>query len=118
MNRRPYALQEAEKIVPLIRSIGGEIKSRSKAIARIEATIETLSRRPSGRECEIYNLDADLALHRRELRNAEKELERLGCSLDADDPFRILIPSPAGHWAYDGPLDETSFRPRPSGQAV
>lgn len=118
MKRRAYALKEAERMVPLLRSIGREIKNRLKAIEEIQKRIERLSRSPRKHEREILSLQADLAIQRREIRSSEKELERLGCSLDADHPLRILIPSPAGHWAFEDRLDETRFFRTSQGQTV
>ena len=117
MSLRTYALKEAERMVPLLRSIGREIKSRLKATEAIQKRIEGLSRSPRKNELEIFNLEAELSVQRREIRCSEKELERLGCSLDADHPLRILIPSPAGHWTFEGPLDDTRFHPAPGSRA-
>jgi hypothetical protein len=96
MKSRTYALQEAEKIVPLLRSIGREIKSRQRAADEMRKHLASLraQRRVDGDKPSADNLEAQIATHLRELRSAEKELERLGCRLDEEHPLRILIPSP------------------------
>jgi hypothetical protein len=111
MKSRTYALQEAEKIVPLLRSIGREIKSRQRAADEMRKHLASLraQRRVDGDKPSADNLEAQIATHLRELRSAEKELERLGCRLDEEHPLRILIPSPNGDWAFDGHLEETRF---------
>jgi len=112
MKRRTYALKDAERIVPLLRSIGREIKARHRAAQTIQRRLEILrglKRAPTDGPSEVDGLEAELATHLRETRSAERELERLGCRLDEQHPLRILIPSPNGDWAFDGHLDETRF---------
>jgi hypothetical protein len=115
MKNRIYALKEAERIVPLLRSIGSEIQSRRRAADQIEGHLETANPKSHEERVATSNLEAQLATHLRELRAAEKELERLGCRFDEQHPDRILIPSPNGHWAFDGPLDDTRFYATPAG---
>lgn len=112
MKRRAYALQDVERMVPLLRSIGREIKARHRAAESILKRLETQRARPrrsNEDRTHTLGLEAELATHLRETRSAEKELERLGCRLDEQHPLRILIPSPNGDWAFDGHLDETRF---------
>jgi hypothetical protein len=123
MKRRIYALKEAERIVPLLRSIGRELSSRRRAADELQKNLDSIAspgRRPSRDEVwegarRQTDLQAELATHLREIHGAEKELERLGCSLDEQHPLRILIPSPNGHWAFDGHLDDTRFYATPAG---
>jgi chromosome segregation ATPase len=123
MKRRIYALKEAERIVPLLRSIGRELSTRRRAADELQKNLDSLAapgRRASRREVwegtrRQTDLEAELATHLREIHGAEKELERLGCSLDEQHPLRILIPSPNGHWAFDGALDDTRFYATPAG---
>ena|SRR5690349_5822133 len=117
MKNRIYALKDAERIVPLLRSIGREIQTRRRAADQIEGCLEGTSPRSHEERVAASNLEAQLATHLRELRSAEKELERLGCRFDDQNPDRILIPSPNGHWALDGRLDDTHFYAAPAGGA-
>jgi hypothetical protein len=114
MKSRIYALQEAERIVPLLRSIGREIQARRRESGEIQKRIETLRAHPPRTAPEAASLESELATHLREIRAAEKELERLGCRLDEEHPLRILIPSLNGDWAFDGSLDDTRFYATPA----
>ena len=111
MKQRTYALKEAERIVPLLRSIGREIKARRRAADEMQKHLDELRTEPraGGGADSAGHLEAQIAIHRREVRNAEVELERLGCRLDQEHPLRILIPSPTGDWAFDGHLEDTRF---------
>jgi hypothetical protein len=123
MKTRIYALKDAEKIVPLLRSIGREIQTRRSAADEIQKHLESLTARlrdgeregERGESRERPSLEAELATHKREIHGAERELEHLGCRLDEQHPLRILIPSPNGHWAFDGHLDDTHFYATPAG---
>ncbi len=127
MKTRIYALKDAEKIVPLLRSIGREIQSRRRAADEIQKHLDSLTARmregvrdgasEGAREDapDKPNLEAELATHLREIHGAERELGHLGCKLDEQYPLRILIPSPNGHWAFDGHLDDTRFYATPAG---
>lgn len=111
MKQRTYVLKEAERIVPLLRSIGREIKARRRAADEMQKHLDVLKAGPraQGGTQSAEHLEAQIAIHRREVRSAETELERLGCRLDAEHPLRILIPSPNGDWAFDGHLEDTRF---------
>jgi hypothetical protein len=115
MERRTYALKEAERMVPLLRSIGREMKARRSAAEEIHKHLESLRIRSSGPMSDVSSLEGQLATHLREMRGAEKELEHLGCRLDEQHPLRILIPSPDGDWAFDGHLEDTRFYATRSG---
>jgi hypothetical protein len=113
MTKRVYAEPQAEKLLPLLVSIGREVKNRLRAIDELEQKLEKLGpakRAGNPRGAEVV---AQLATHKRELRSALKELERLGCDLDADHPLRILIPGLNGPMAFEGSLEKTQFRFRP-----
>ena len=111
MKKRTYVLKEAERIVPLLRSIGREIKARQRASDEMQKHLETMRAKPlvNGQARTADEVEAQIAIHLRELRSAEKELERLGCRLDQEHPLRILIPSPNGDWAFDGHLEDTRY---------
>ena len=112
MTKRVYAEPQAEKLLPLLVSIGREVKNRMRSIDEIEQKLARYG--PSKpRDRAAAELVAQAALHKRELRTALQELERLGCDLDADHPLRILIPGLNGPMAFEGSLEKTQFRFRP-----
>lgn len=113
MKKQVYAEPEAEQILPLLVSIGREVKQRMRAIDDLESRLLEITPATPARAEEKNRLVAESAVHKRELRTALKELERLGCSLDADHPLRILIPGLNGPMAFEGSLDKTMFRFRP-----
>jgi len=106
---KTFARQDAERMMPLLRSIGREIRERTSVLARLEAQLSLHTTR-ARRDAEVRALESQISLHRRELRRVNQELGHLGCDLDADHPLRILIPTPDGAWAYEGQLDDTNFR--------
>ena len=108
-----YAEPQAEKLLPLLVSIGREVKNRLRAIDELEQQLAHYGPANPPRDPEGTEAVAQLALHKRELRLALKELERLGCDLDADHPLRILIPGLNGPMAFEGSLEKTQFRFRP-----
>ena len=83
--------QAAERLMPLLRAIGKEMKERTTAIRALEARIADLARSPALNAREISVLESELSLHRRELRGVEKEMSRLGCTIDEADPNRIMV---------------------------
>jgi hypothetical protein len=113
MTKRVYAEPQAEKLVPLLVSIGREVKNRIRSIDEFERKLEAYGPGNPPRDAEGTQIVAELAIHKRELRSALKELERLGCELDADHPLRILIPGLNGAMAFEGSLEKTQFRLRP-----
>jgi hypothetical protein len=108
MNRHRYDPERASALLPLLRSITAELRERSETIDALERELSTLgmSRRTRERR---GDLEGALSVQRRELRVAHRELERLGCQLDADHPLRVLIPGVDGdldHGFAWSPLDE------------
>jgi hypothetical protein len=99
--------EDAERLVPLLRSVGREIRERSEKIAELEALL-------GGTDLERgRRLESELALNRRELRRVERELAQLGCNLDADHPLRILIPGDGEQFAWETRADQTKFYRKP-----
>jgi hypothetical protein len=82
----------AEQMLPLLRSISAEMQARTRAIERLEQQLATLAGAPVGDRDALRLAHSELATHRRELRAIEKELGRLGFSIDADNPWRIVGP--------------------------
>ncbi|MBL8858463.1 MAG: DUF2203 family protein [Planctomycetes bacterium] len=109
MKKQAYDEDAAEKLLPLLVSIGREIKNRMRAVDALEKELGERQRGDDNTE-----LVARLAIEKRELRTTLTELERLGCELDADHPLRILIPGLNGPMAFEGSLEKTMFRFRPS----
>jgi hypothetical protein len=107
MQKRLFDRQAAERMTPLLRSITQELIDRRRAVDRLEQ--ELVQEQPLERSEEVLLREAELATHRRELRQLEKEVERLGLQLDEDHPLQILIPSSGGAWAYEARLDDTQF---------
>jgi hypothetical protein len=113
MTKPVYAEPQAEKLLPLLVSIGREVKNRIRAIDELEQKLAKYGPSNPARDMAATELVAQVSLHKRELRRALKELERLGCDLDADHPLRILIPGLNGPMAFEGSLEKTQFRFRP-----
>ena len=90
-----YDERKARRLVPLLRSIVGEICERQTAIETLEPRLELLSR-PRNKGPEFYDVRARLSAHRRELGVAKKELTQLGCELDRVTPTRVFIPGDGG----------------------
>jgi hypothetical protein len=119
MTSKQLNRDDAERMMPLLRSIGREIRERTKAIAALEENGAAPSIHPnlhamsdanvSAANVDVATVESQLSLHRRELRRCERELKELGCNLDADHPLRILIPSTDGALAFEGKLDSTQF---------
>jgi hypothetical protein len=90
MTRKIYDAGRAEALIPLLRSITDEIQEREEAIDRGTARLQNGNSTLTAADRQA--LAAELSVHKRELRFALRELERLGCALDLDHPLRVLIP--------------------------
>jgi hypothetical protein len=90
--KKAYDRHDAKRLVPLLETIAREISERVAAIQELEER-SAAPRRPSQR----LHDQAELAIHRRELRLARKELETLGCSNDEAHPTEVLIPGRDGN---------------------
>ncbi len=97
-----YDRHDAHALLPLLGSIGREIQERSEQLERLESLIEERSSRPSPDQGQIHRWVAEAAAHRRGLRLAKQELERLGCSVVGLEPLTFRIPGKDG-------ADEYSF---------
>jgi len=89
MRRKTYQHEEVLGLLPLLGSIGREIQERTEALAELERRLETAS---EGR----HNLVAEAAAHRRGIRQARAELDRLGCSVLGTTPLTFRIPGRVG----------------------
>ncbi len=100
MNQKSYDRTRASRLVPLLRSISREITERAQAVRILEGRLRAMARSSSVKSDEQINTEAQLASERRELRLAIRELSRLGCTIDEEHPFRILIPGEDGELAH------------------
>jgi hypothetical protein len=100
--KRTYDRTEAENLRPLLESIAKELDERSIAIANLERRQRRLKLEGVSGEV-MGNLVAELATHKREIRLATEELDRLGASADVGSKTVVHLPGP------DGSL-ETGFR--------
>lgn len=96
MTMNHYDHDQASRLVPLLRSITREMSERTHAIEHLEARLRDTARTHGKDADETLAVQAELSTQKRELRQARKELERLGCALDASHPLRILIPGADG----------------------
>ncbi len=93
--KKSYDHENANKLVPLLESIAAEIRERLASVRELDGQATALFE--DNLETTRYlNLLAELATHRRELRLAKKECERLGCVLGEGQPTRIYIPGSNG----------------------
>ena len=93
--KKAYNYQGADGLIPLLRSIQREVRERREEILRLESSSRVLKRRAK-KHPRLASIEAELMTHRRELRMTERELQRLGCALDGERPFRVLIPGDDG----------------------
>ena len=103
-------LRGTERMAPLIRSIAREVRARNSEIVRLETALRSLLTAPGEPIHEIRRIESELFRHRRELEGVQKELDGLGCFLDAAHPGRILCAKDDGEVAFEERLDETGYR--------
>ena len=89
-----YDVRGANRLLPLLSSIGREIEERSVRLADLEAQIQRVQKNPKASE-KARKLIAEAAVQRREIRHATEELQRFGCSVLGTDPVTIRIPGRA-----------------------
>ena len=90
-----YERSDANRLLPLLRSIGREIEERTVALEALERRIGRHPEFPRENP-ERGALVAEAATHRRELRRARSELQRFGCSVLGLAPLTIRIPGRDG----------------------
>lgn len=96
MKQIHYDRERAGALVPLLEAIGIEIQERSDELRSIESEVEAATAVPFPDEGRVHGLVARAAAHRRGLRAAKQELERLGCSVVGTEPLTIRIPGRVG----------------------
>lgn len=95
MDAKHYDQRRAQSLLPLLGAIGREIQERAETLAALEVAIERLEETDGARE-ELHRMEAEAATHRRGLRLAKVELERLGCSVVGMAPLTFRIPGRVG----------------------
>lgn len=93
--RHPYDPAHARALAPLLDSISREIEGRAADLEALEARIHELKNSPFFSD-ELPGLEAEAAVHRRELRHCRQELERLGCTVLGTSPLTVRIPTQVG----------------------
>lgn len=91
-----YDHELARELLPLLAAIGEEIEERSERLEELEAKIEACSSQPSHDERQVEQWVAEAAAHKRGLRMARDELEKLGCSVVGMEPLTFRIPGRKG----------------------
>ena len=84
------ATNRAHELLPLLRSIGEEILERASRVEHLTSMIDALSTSRAHQD-EVSWMRADLAMEKRELRHAEEELDRLGCTVQDLAPLTFRI---------------------------
>ena len=95
METKVYDQRHALRLLPLLGAIGLELQERTDALSKLEEEIELLESLPAPGE-ELHKLVAEAAQHRRGIRLARRELERLGCSVVGTAPLTFRIPGRVG----------------------
>lgn len=111
--KQAYDRNDAQKLVPLLDAIFREIAERRREIRLLEKQLAALRQETAsdlGETALHRELRAQLATHRRELRSAQKEFERLGCEVDEHNPNRVLILGPNGRQAFRWDAGDTSVQ--------
>ena len=104
--KRAYDRDRARKLIPLLGSITQEINERVHEARILQGRLAKIE---GGPVCdEFMNLKAKLAVHRRELRHSAKELDRLGCVMDEEEPGQIRIPGSDGDFEHGFQFDSGS----------
>lgn len=90
--KKAYDAESARRLVPFLQATHREIRERSDHVRRLENRLRLLGDDAT----ESSPIHADLSLHRREIRQAKRDLSRLGCEVDEFGPFQVLIPGVDG----------------------
>jgi hypothetical protein len=102
---------QALRSVPLARAIASELSERTQELARLERELSRAERGPMPEARRVAlrrDLEARIAVQRRALRLAEKELARLRWHVESHAPLQLV------HLGEDGRPD-LSFAPEEAG---
>jgi hypothetical protein len=91
-----YDRGHALELLPLLDAIGREIRERTEALEQIESHIDELRSQPFTNLDEVQQLQSEASNHRRGLKIARQELDRLGCSVVGMEPLTFRIPGKVG----------------------
>lgn len=84
---QPEQLQNARRILPLLRSYAREIRERTSEIDILRVQLGHPS---DPRVLTMRALEASLATHRREIRRLKQELARLGWRVGSMSPLQLV----------------------------
>lgn len=115
MKNEADILQEASRMVPLIRSITNEARDRKRSIRLLEAKIRVLTSHRGDHLAQIRPIESELFLQRRGIESIHEELARLGCSMDARQPGRIVWHVAGSEVAFEDGLDGSVVQPEQFG---
>jgi hypothetical protein len=77
-------------VSPLLRSIAVELRERTREVRDLETKQKVFESDGANHEKELADIVARLSIHRRELRMAQRELERLGWFVEDVLPLRLV----------------------------
>src|SRR4051812_775099 len=88
-NREVFMIHEnkdsselTQRAAPLLRAIAVEIQERTRTIRDLETRLHAFDATRQAHRSEVGRIEASLAVQRRELRQAEKELRHMGWTVD------------------------------------
>lgn len=91
--KKAYDSLAAGRLVPYLQSAHREIRERAAKVRRLEDRLRILPEE----ERDTSQAHAELSIHRRELREARRDLVRLGCVVEDElGPFQVRIPGADG----------------------
>lgn len=81
----------ASRMLPLLRSIAGELAERTRRVEHLESMVSALEPTHAAHAEDLAVLRAELADERRAVRLVQEELHALGCSVDSLEPLTLRI---------------------------
>jgi len=108
VEKQTRVIGDVKAFLPLLESIGREIEERAQALG--DLLVRRSHLHPSQRALRRL-MDAECSEHRRELRQAQHELERMGCLLVSTRPCTFCIALGQGpdatvlFWRMNEPLE-------------
>lgn len=124
--KKTYDKTTARQLVPLLESITKEVVDRLHEVRIFQGRLALLEQenhrggKDGTKAGEYLELRAALSNHRRQIRLAMKELERLGCVVDEHNPLLIFIPGTDGNFDHGFQWDpsDPTLRRATTGTAV
>ncbi len=90
--KKAYDVESAGRLVPFLQATHREIRERADRVRRLENKLRLVG----ADDPESTPIQADLSTQRREIRQAKRDLSRLGCEIDELGTFQVLIPGVDG----------------------